>query len=142
MTDAPAKRRTTKSPKRASKAQDAPAARRNGQAFRIEDRFDVHPRRSQVVGEVHARPFHEQQTPTHIFRFAFMTTTEQAAAHRQAVEQLLVDRSLPPMPETSWRAMFCSPHGPTERPRMCHTSASTTSASFRNTGGVASGGRC
>jgi uncharacterized membrane-anchored protein len=75
------------------------APQRNGMAFRVEDRFAVHPRRGQVVGEIHARPFHSQATPSHIFRFALMTTTAQAETHREALRSLLADRALPPMPD-------------------------------------------
>ena len=97
MSDAPTKS-GSKPRKPARRGKAAKPEPRIVTGYQIEDRFSVHPRRAQVLGEVHARPFHPEPTPSHIFRFALMTGAAEGEAHRKAVQTLLADRALPPMP--------------------------------------------
>jgi uncharacterized membrane-anchored protein len=64
--------------------------------------FDPHPLRAHVLDEVHARPFHPLGTPRRLLHFAFMTSSEEAAADREALAAFCMSRRLP-APEASAR---------------------------------------
>lgn len=56
--------------------------------------FMPHPWRGLVLGEVHARPFHLIETPRRVLHFAFLTTSEQAAADVTALAAYCAERGV------------------------------------------------
>ncbi|MFN0262538.1 DUF3422 family protein [Tepidamorphus sp. 3E244] len=69
-----------------------------GDAFMVERVFPAHEDRAHVLSELHARPFHPEEAPRQIFHFALMTTSAEADAHRDALQNLLSLRGLAPLP--------------------------------------------
>jgi uncharacterized membrane-anchored protein len=72
--------------------------------------FKAHALRSQVLAEVHARPFVPMEGSKRILHFAFMTDHEAAEKARSALAAFCIERaSAPPLPEAKHHRVKLSP---------------------------------
>lgn len=58
--------------------------------------FTPHENRTELLGELHARPFVRVKTPQRVYHFGFLTTEKEAAADRKALEDLCKSHGFPP----------------------------------------------
>lgn len=64
----------------------------NGRTIDDAFRFKSHAMRPEILGEVHARPFHMLTTPRTVIHLAFMTGADGGAADREAITRLCQTR--------------------------------------------------
>lgn len=57
--------------------------------------FRTSPLRQKVLGEVHARPFRPLSTPRTVLHYAFLTSSEEAVADKQWLQEFCISRGVP-----------------------------------------------